>query len=370
VSRNQLSAGRILTIWTLVVLATLVTLGATLTVWTKRQLLDTDEWTRTSSELLADRDVRSVVSQKLVDLLEQQAQGAAPSTSAALESVSARTVDTFLGTAQARALWRQTNRQAHSALVSALEGKSSGPLLTSQGEVVLDLGPLAASVATQLGVPERASHVSGKIVLVRSNELTLAQRAVRAIRAFSFWLALLAVVLYGLALVLARGRRHRVLAVIGVSLVLAGFALLAMRHLVGDAVVEAFVTTASYQPAIRSAWLIETRLLEEMALVLIAYGAAAIGAGFLGGPSWLARGIRRSLVPIFRLPGIVFHSAVILLLLGAVVWGPTTETLHQFGLTTMAGLAAVGIEVWRWQTLREFPAEARTRRRGARSARR
>ncbi len=365
---------RALAVWTLVALATLTTLAASLTIWTKRQLLDTNEWTKSSSQLLADRNVRDVVSQKIVDLINQRAdlrkqlnralpsraKGISPIAAVALESASVRTVNSFLATAQAQALWRQTNRSAHSALVTVLEGKSTGPLETSKGGVVLDLGPLVASVAKQLGVAGRlrTNPVNGKILLVRSNELANAQHAVRAIRILSVWLTLLALALFALAIFLARGRRRGVLEASGVSVILVGFVLLIVRRMVGDAVVNTYVSTESYRPAIRSAWLIETRLLANIAIALIAYGAAVIVAGFLGGPSRLARAIRRMLVPVFRQSRAVFHTAVLFLFLAILAWGPTTGTQRLFGLTILAALTAIGIELWRRQALREYQLES------------
>ena len=378
---EPLSRRRTFAIWTLVVLATLATLASSLTIWTKRQLLDTNEWTKSSSQLLADRDVRDVVSQKLVDLINQradlrkqlnralpkQARGITPVAAVALEAASVRTVNSFLGTAQAQALWRQTNRRAHAALVTVLEGRSVGPLETSKRGVVLDLGPLVAGVAKQLGVADRlkTNPVNGKILLVRPKELANAQHAVRAIRILSVWLTLLAIALYGLAIFLARGRRRGVLEASGVSVILIGFVLLIFRRMVGDAVVNAYVSTESYRPAIRSAWLIETRLLANLAIALIAYGAAVIVAGFLGGPSRPARAIRRMLVPVFRQSRAIFHTAVLFLFLAVLAWGPTTGTQRLFGLTILAALTAIGIELWRRQALREYqlesaPAKARS----------
>jgi hypothetical protein len=155
-----------LLVWTLIVLATLSTLGASLTIWTKRQLLDTNEWTKSSSQLLADRNIRSFVSQQLVDQLSKRtdlnqelrralpsrAKDAAPVAAVALQSASVRAVDTFLGTAQAQTLWQKINRETHRALVSILEGKKTGPFVSKHGEVVLDLSPLLLKVANRLGV--------------------------------------------------------------------------------------------------------------------------------------------------------------------------------------------------------------------------
>ena len=59
-------------VWGLVVLATVLLLVASMTVWTKRQLLDTDNWTSSSAKILADDDVRAALSSRLVNLLNER----------------------------------------------------------------------------------------------------------------------------------------------------------------------------------------------------------------------------------------------------------------------------------------------------------
>ena len=87
-----MSKKRGLLVWGLLVLATIVLFVSSLTVWSKRQLLDSDAWADSSSQLLANDQVRGAVAQTLVDRLfersdvdaqlrarlPEQAQGAAP----------------------------------------------------------------------------------------------------------------------------------------------------------------------------------------------------------------------------------------------------------------------------------------------------
>ena len=64
--------GRRILVWCLVGLALLLVLVAALTIWVQRQALDTDNWVNTSSELLADDEVRALVAAELVDALFAQ----------------------------------------------------------------------------------------------------------------------------------------------------------------------------------------------------------------------------------------------------------------------------------------------------------
>src|SRR3954462_13973492 len=56
-------------VWSLIVLAAVIALVSSLTVWVKRQALDTDSWTRASSALLQDDKVRAALSAYIVDEL-------------------------------------------------------------------------------------------------------------------------------------------------------------------------------------------------------------------------------------------------------------------------------------------------------------
>src|SRR5262249_6593979 len=60
---------RIAIAWALIVVATVVALGASLNVWVKRQALDTDNWVATSSNMLEDDQIREALSVYLVNQL-------------------------------------------------------------------------------------------------------------------------------------------------------------------------------------------------------------------------------------------------------------------------------------------------------------
>jgi hypothetical protein len=293
-NRERLSPGRLFVVAILVVLATVVALGASLAVWLDRQLLNTSQWTKSSSQLLANQNIRDAVSNEIVvrirresrvdeelsKHLSSKAQSLASVGVTALQNVSATNISDFLTTKRAQRLWRQANRQAHSALVAVLESK--GPVSASEGTVVLDLGPLLVASAQQMGVKKSLAerlNPAGKVVLTSSTELATAQDVVSGIRFFSLWLTVLAAVLYLLAVFLARGRRAGTVAACGTSLALVGLALVVFRLAVGSVVVETYVHDLSYRPAIKSAWLIETHLLVTIAIVLIVVGAVAMVGG-------------------------------------------------------------------------------------------
>jgi hypothetical protein len=367
-----MSTRRGIAVWSLVVLAALLAIISSLTVWTKRQLLDTDQWTKTSAQVLADPQVRTALSNQLVDQLYQSvdvtaalkqqlpeaAQGAAPAIAAAIRTGAVRTTDALLATPRAQQLWENINRRAHGAIVNVLEGKPVGPVSTDNGAVVLDVKPLLNRLADRLGVGDRlrarAKPGAGEIVLLRSDQLNTAQTAVQIVRVLSVFFAFIVLALLAAAIYLARNRRRIVLEGAGVSLVVAGLILLIVRRAAGNAIVDSLVQTQANRPPVHAIWVIETAMLRDIALGLVVYGVFAILAGWLAGPARAARWIRRSLAPTFAQRPVVVYLVALVVFLVLIAWGPFGDSRRLIGVVTLAVLAGVGLEVWRRQSIREF----------------
>ena len=62
---------RSILMWVLIVIGTLILIMGSLTVWVKRQALDTNAWVDTSGQLLQNDDVRQALSVYIVDQLYQ-----------------------------------------------------------------------------------------------------------------------------------------------------------------------------------------------------------------------------------------------------------------------------------------------------------
>src|SRR5262245_36576545 len=114
-----LTRRRAFAVWALVVVASLLMLISSLTIWVKRQALDTNAWTDASGQMLANDEIRSQLSIYLVDTLFSSAdattrlqealpanrQGLAPIISGALQNVAIQATDRILETPQAQQLW-------------------------------------------------------------------------------------------------------------------------------------------------------------------------------------------------------------------------------------------------------------------------
>jgi len=359
-------------VWGLIVLATIVTLVSSLTIWSKRQLLSTDNWTKSSARLLQNDDIRAALATKLVEVtfnqsnasaqlkkyLPPSAQGAAPAIAAGIQVAATRAADTLLSTARAQQLWEQANRAAHQRLVAVLEKKQVGRVSASTGTISLQLGPLAQKLDERLGLQSRLGQgnaSAGEIVLIKSKDLKTAQDAVRILNALTVFLAIVALGLYALAIVLARGKRRKFLEVSGTALIFVGLVVLIVRRLVGGALVDSLVNTEANRPAVRAVWFIETDLLRDIGLALLLYGGLMVLAGFLGGPSRIAANTRRVLAPAFRRHVAAVYAVTALVFLLFIAWGPTAASRRLGGVVLLALVTILAIEAWRRQTLREYP---------------
>ena len=360
----------------LIFIASLLTLLAIFAVWANRQLLNTDNWTKTSSELIENDAIRTQVSTFLVDELytnvdvkgeleqvfEQVLRPAGASTLAGpaaggLRTLAEKGVDTLLGRPVPQQVWENANRRAHKRLLFVIEG-GGDVLSTSGGDVTLDLSALLSQTQANLGVggrvQQRLPEGAAQIVLFKSTQLGAAQDVVRLLKTLAIVLVALALALFALAVFLARGWRREALRACGLGLLFAGAGGLVARALAGDAVVDALATTESVRPAAEAAWSIGTSLLKEVATATLIYGIVIVFAAWLAGPTAWAVGTRRGLAPYLREPRFAWGGfAVIVLIL--VAWAPTPAFRLVIPAVILIGLLAVGVEALRRQTMREFP---------------
>ena len=371
------SKKRGLLVWGLFALATILLLVSSLTVWSKRQLLDDQAWADSSSQLLANDEVRGAIAQKLSDglfaridveaqlreRLPKRSQGAAPALAAALQNtVGPEAADRLLQRPKVQALWEKANKRAHAAVVRVLEGKElgkNGNISTANGEVTLDLRPAITRLATRLGVEDKlnanADPEAGQLVIMKSSQLKSAQTAVKILKALSSLLLIAVVALFALAIYLAQGRRRLLLGATGASLVFVGLVIASLRRFLGGAIVDSLVKTEANKQPVRVIWSLETSVLRDIAVILVVYGALVLLATALAGPNRLAVAFRRSLAPSFRDHPIVVWVAALFLFLILLAWGPTAGNRQLLGVVILAATTAIAIEALRRQTLREFP---------------
>ncbi len=365
------SRSRRIGVWILVALATLITFGSAAEVWVKHQLLDTPAWVRASDKLLADPAVKAALSdyivdqvysnvdvqQQLADKLPTDWEGLAGPLTAAVRGPLTGTVEKLLGTPKIRAIWHTVNTQAHETLVNVLKDNTKYGS-TANGKVVLDLGEVIRAVAKNLGLPQsavdRIPADAGQITLIQSDQLSVAQRAVRALGILNWVLLVVVVGLYALAVFLARGRRRVTLRTVGLSLIIVAFGLVVLRVVSGNLIVD-LIHDPNLTPAGRAIYLIGSELLVSVATTIATYGVVIVFGTFIVGPSRAATAVRRFAAPVMNADTAVFWIGAAVLFVIVWMWEPTPAFGIWWSVLALLVVAGLGLELLRRRSLAEFP---------------
>ena len=354
--------------WALLALGTLIVLIGSLTVWVKRQALDTDAWVDTSATLLEDDEVRQALSLYIVDQLYASldpeaalAEGLPPNLdglaaplAGALREPAQRAVDGLLQRPRVQALWETVNRRAHESLLRLLEDDTRAGVSTAGGQVTLDLRVLLVTIGEELGFGERLDDRlpadAAQVTILDSDELEAAQTGVKLLKVLSWVVVFIALLCYAGAVWLARGRRPT-LRNVGVALLLVGILLLVIRRVVGSYIVDALAAGVSVRDAVGSTWVIGTALLAQVAWALIVYGAVLVVGTWLAGPAGPAVRARAAIEPTLRArPGTAWSAlAGVYLLL--VLWAPVPALRNWVGILLLGALVALGFEAFRRATV-------------------
>jgi hypothetical protein len=355
----------------LLVVASLLAFLAIFAVWANRQLLDSDNWTDSSSQLLENEEIRTQLSIFLVDELYNnvdvaaQLRGALPPradqlagpAAGALRSVAQSGTKALLERPRAQELWEQANRRAHKRLLDVLEDRGEN-VSTANGDVTLNLQAILAQSGRFAGLSEKLPADAAQITILRSDELELAQDLTQFLKALAIVLVVLSLGLFALAVYLARGWRREALRATAVGLVFAGAAALLGRGAAGNALVGALASTESVKPAIEATWSISTSLLVQAATATIAYGVVVFLAAWLSGPTGAAIATRAALAPWLREARFAYGGLAVIVLL-VIAWGPTPATQKVVPVLFMIVLLIVGTKVLRRQASRENPDASR-----------
>jgi hypothetical protein len=356
---------------TLIVLATIIGLVSVFALWVKRQALETETWTQTSSELLEDEVIRDAVAGFMVDALfdnvdvQSEVANALPPdlerlagpATGGLRQLTDRVAQELLARPRIQALWEDANRLAHEKLIALLDDEAEF-VSTGGGVVTLDLSGVIAEVTDAVGLPatltEKLPEGASEIKVLRSDELETAQSAITGLRTLAYVLTALTLLLYAVAIAAARGRRQETLRAVGLSFAVVGVVVLVVRNVAGSALTDALTGTAAAGPPVDATWEIGTSLLVETGQSLIAYGIAIVIAAWLAGHTALATAIRRGITPYLRRPAVAYGVVGALLLL-LFWWDPVVATSRLVPSLVLILIAAIGIEALRRQVIREFP---------------
>jgi hypothetical protein len=360
----------------LVVLASILAFLAIFTSWVDRQALDTDQWVDTSGKLLEDKAISDAVATYSVDQLYADVDVAGllkkrlPKALQPISSPVAAGIRQFATQAAKQAfqsprveqLWKDSNRVAHSELVSILKGNNQ--FVSSQnGKVVLELRPIILQLANRIGLEKEANENLppdvGQLKVADSKQLDTARTITRLVQGLAWLFTFGTLALFGLAFYLAKGRRWVVVLSYGLGLIAAGLAAIAVRSALKGLFVDSLSKTEAANVPAQHAWDIGTSLLQSIATTVVIYGILFVVASFLASPAGAAVNIRRALAPTLRdRPGVVWSIFAAAALVALILWPPPGT--RQLVLTLLLiGLAGAGLEALKRKTTREFPGAER-----------
>jgi hypothetical protein len=355
----------------LILLGSVVGMLAIFSVWVARSVLETETWTENSTELLEDDDIREpvaafVVEEVFADVdieaelqqrLPPQLQGLAGPASGALRQLADEAANEGLQRPRIQQLWAEANEAAHAAFVQLVEGGGERAQ-TQGGGVTLDLGTIVDQIAAQVGIDlsGKIPPDAGQLEVLGEDELSGVQDIFNALRPLAIVLTLAALLIFVLAVYLARGWRREALRMVGFAFVLTGITALVIRGVAGDYLPESLTETASGEGAVDGVWEIYTSLLRASAWSVVGYGLIIILGTWLAGPGQTARSIRRDLAALLR-GRVLAYTVLATILLLVFWWNPTPGTARVLTSLLLIVLAVAGMEALRHQALEDFPDE-------------
>ena len=364
--------GRMLLARVLVVIGALLAVVALLAGYIRYQALDNSTVEDTAGQLIADDAIRDQVAASLVDelfnnvdveavldqRLPEQQKGLAGPIAGAVRMGAEPVADRLLERPRIQELWVRSVTQAHRALINVLEGKTREGVETEGGNVVLNLRPLILQFGDRIAIigniGNRLPPDAGRITIIKSDQLETAQDATQLLKVLGLWLWVVPIALWAIALWLARGRRRAIMRMIGISAVVGGLLVLVVRRLAGSYIVDDLSPAESVKVAASHAWEILTSALRDGGLTLLFLGVVMLIAVWLIGPSRSGTATRRWLAPFIARWEIAFGAVAGIMLL-LVWWGPVIQSRQWRAVIAGAIVLAIGVELLRRETRKEFP---------------
>jgi hypothetical protein len=249
--------------WRTILAVVLIVVGCVLAplagvaVWARNQVTNTDRYVRTAAPLASDPaiqqaiadqittqifaylDVQGLTDQAVDALAEQglrpqladQLRGFAGPLASSIQGFVRTEVDKIVQSQAFADAWVQANRIAHQALVTALTGQGDGAVTVEGDTVNLNLAPFIETVKQQLvaggfGRAARIPEVNASFVLFDVKNLTRAQAAFNLLNTLGIWLPIIAIVLLGIGVAVAKDHRRALVgAAVGVAVAMVGLGL-------------------------------------------------------------------------------------------------------------------------------------------------
>jgi hypothetical protein len=355
----------------LVIVGGLVVVLSLVAGYIRFQALDNGSVRTMADQLIADDEVRTQIATSMVDqlyanvdvgaALEQQLpqdqKGLSGLIASGLREFSDRAAQRLLDSPRAQEVWVDTIAFSHQQLLNVLEDDVRGTT-TENGAVFLDLRPLIIQLGERVPLVARIAQQlpndSGRIKIIEADQLETAQDLTQLMKVLGAWLWVVPILLWAIALWLARGRRRAILRAIAWTSMLAGLLVLVVRHVAGGYVVDSLAKTEAVKPAAQDAWNILTHPLADGGWTLLGLGAIVLFAGWLAGDGRIATSTRTELAPFIARWEISYGVALVLFLL-LLLWQPTVQTTRVPLMLAAAIVLGLAVGLLRRQVLREHP---------------
>lgn len=371
----SISRRRLIFVDSLIGITTVLLVIGIFAVWANRLLFSPANWSNTSTQLLQSPTIRSTTANYAVDQLyanvnvaglikpslPTRLQPLASPAAAALRNVAVQAVNLALTRPRLQNLWEKANYAADQTFIAIVEG-GKGPVGTKQGVVSLDLASIVDNVASRLGLPPNLSSKLpasiAHLTIFKSDQLKFVQDASKATRHLALWLTILVPLLYGLAILLARGHRRRTLMTVGFAAIAGGALVILGRSVFITQVTGALTSDASLRPAVMDVVSISTQMLHQIAAACIVVGVPVAIAAWFAGPASSMSTARLAIAPSLREHPAGWYLGTLGVMLLIFILDPIHATSTPAGIITFTLLALVGMFVLRRETMQEFP-EAR-----------
>jgi hypothetical protein len=306
IKKGQTHRWRRIAVAVLILLGSLVIIGANLAFWMRGTILNTDRWVNTvgpltQNEVIVDTLTGYVVIEvfEAVDvqgvaeeiLPERVAFLSVPLT-VALQDAVRDAVSTAIQSDEVNAAWVAANRTVHKFVVGVLRGEGD-VVYVRGGQLTLDLSDLFGSIISRVGL-DRLERFEGedigKFVLLESRQVAAVQSALALLDGMSWLLLIAALILYFVAWLVSLWRNNTILW-IGVG-VASAMALVLIVLAIAKPMVLAYIVDPVIRAFAGEIWsLILRGLIVQTILVGIVGLLIALGA-WLAGPNSRAVAIR------------------------------------------------------------------------------
>ena len=299
----------------LIVLGCVLAPVSVLGVWSANQVSDTSRYIANIEPLVHDPAIQNALTDKITIQITSRLNVAgvtdqaatllankglprvgtllktfAPQIASAVAGYIHSTVHKIVTSPQFANVWIQVNTVAHQQVVQVLSGQGGGGAIsTSNGQVVLDLGPFINIVKQDLvkrgfTLVNKLPPIHPSFVLFQSKNLVKAQTGYRLINDLKIVLPILTLLLLGLGVYVARGHRRALIGAglgLAASMLVLGAGLLIFRGIYLSHVPE------STLPSDAAAAMFDTfvRFIKTGLRTILVLGLVVAAAAFLTGPS-------------------------------------------------------------------------------------